>query len=369
MSFFSVTNDMAPANLSKHRRFIFSQKVVDLVQDQDTGVKGATLVPSTGSIEGTLKTLEESDSRNAIVYDSDGGKVLGVVSTVDVMVYFGGIRPQLEAAAASSIPSVAYTALLNRPVTTLIGLSRESRSLSVLYETDPLDSLLEVLCNLSHSVIVREDVKRGTDLTKEENLKIVEQLDVVKFLLAHVESLGDIMDNTAASLSFAVSRVSPPSSPSSGYHHVIANGLESDAKRAPPSVTTVHAEEQTLLALERMCQHKHTSLPVLQSSGEIHSVFSSTILRHIKASNMEFLLQPVIGYLQHILKGVPPAQTAFETFTLTTCMANITRHSFHRIFLVTRGMNVTGVIAATDILAVLRQDATDLEPANTPSAE
>jgi CBS domain-containing protein len=290
-----------------------------------SGLTIAAVLDSRGPVP-ALVTATDDESVEAILARLDQHKILAVpvrrketgefrsfLSITDLCTFIA-FRSYDPAHPDSTAHFVKETNL-KEPLTSVIGLTEEDQSLWTFKPDEPLGKAIEFFSKGVHRALVELGAGEYTVLT---------QTDVVKFLYANSDKLGEVMGKTVKDL------------------HLVQG-----------EVKTISHTATALEGFRKMTINSLTSICILgDDEVSMLDTLSQSDLKGIKTSNLRTVLQPVMTFLRGVRRfesevHTPTAAVGADT-TLYLTIGKLLAAKLHRIW-VCDGSKPIGVISLSDI--------------------
>jgi CBS domain-containing protein len=322
-----MIRSLTPPSDVIHQRLIFGSPLGNLVFDKTY----------LGEIDGEKCTVAEAvallSEHNYLalpVYRMET-EPKGLASAIQHKVYYGFISTYdvvvclVERLASQKYKDITecLTTLYALPCSVLIS-TPESSTLAVEEPTTLLRSVFNLFANPSrhiHRILVRQ---RRASPNEASSLRILEQEDVIRFLLCNADQLG-------------------------GFVYRSINDLEMLKDR---SIISITEKETALDACRKMVKEDVNALAIINSvGGNVVGTFSSTDVRGLTPENARLLDLPVCEYLKELHFGVQPSPViCVPGSQLYSVMAQAQMAGVFRVWVVNEMGIPFNVITLTDIL-------------------
>jgi len=283
---------------------MLSTTVDTLVVDK----KEVYVVQSTDTLQTALDTMQKHNILSLPVMDPSQN-ICGMLGIMDILVYVAW-APYFETGAQPE----GFTKL-DSPISSVLGLTSESRHIYVIEPSLPVERLATPFSNGLHRVLIKVNEQNG--------LKILSQSDIVRFLYKHRSELTPIVSKKLSTLN------------------------------CTKVVFSITDSESTLDGFKLMAIEKVPAVAVTNAStGEIIANLSASDLRGISSENISDVSLPVIDYLKK-RKGANNVKALVVTMenTLLDVMQLIVENKIHRLWIVESKEHPkpVGVVTLTDI--------------------
>jgi CBS domain-containing protein len=222
---------------------------------------------------------------------------------------------------------------LNEPVSSILGLSRETQSLPILQPTYPLLELLHAFTQRQlHRALVVD-----TTNTKETSVFVITQMDLVRHVLAFNHALGSVLD---LPLSAVLKR-----------HHL-----------HEPVTVSIHSTAWE--AFYMMVNHNTSAVAVLTGTGDMAAEVDASALRGLNKARLDQLTRPVLAFLRDRyggqLKKPMFVGEGGKRWTLEQCMNCMVRTGARRVW-VTSDDKLLAMVSVTCILHMFEDEIKALD--------
>ncbi|KAI8877990.1 hypothetical protein K501DRAFT_259434 [Backusella circina FSU 941] len=296
--------------------FISSNTVADVLNKVKPVSNNRPLydLPVTASVEEAFDLLLKQNILAVPIYqqqENEDKKYLAIVSAFDLLKLLG---TQLD-----------DKKVLEKQLVEAVGMTDESKHMTVLESTDSFVKLLEFfsLAHI-HRVLVKDSSNQYVMLS---------QMDMLRFLQANNHKLGSsVLDITVPDIR--------------QHHHTL---VRTDYKST--------AAECFLKLVQNLTQ---SALPILDNDqDEFIGEVSARDLRGITKDRWETLQKPIVMYLKESQGDLHLPFTCKDHFTLSQIMTSCVLRETYRLWWLDQNDTLKGVISITDILATILGVATN----------
>ncbi|KAI8366694.1 uncharacterized protein BYT42DRAFT_549776 [Radiomyces spectabilis] len=299
---------------SAHHSFISTKTVANVLSTiKQHPYRPLIDLPVRATIEETLDLLLAEDIISVPVYRCDNNKkhYITIVSALDLLKWLSN-HTDLETLQSTRD-------IMLSPLSEAIGMTDESSRLVTIRPTDSLESVIALLSNNSHRVLVQG----------ENTPVLLSQMDIVKYLHSHNHQLGAaILDLTVPTIvEKALAR----------RHH-------------DQSVISINFKTTALDAFVEMAHRQIGALPIVDDTDTLVADISPKDLRGLNRNRFDTLAKPVIIYLKTSHGELCPPFTCHERFTLSQIMAAFVLRKAQRIWWCNQDGRLNGVITLSDFL-------------------
>jgi len=265
----------------------------------------------TDSIETVLGKLCVHDLLSLPVVDSSN-KLMGMVSILDLLIFLSW-APYFQTGQIDE--STTELRNLNRPISQLLGLTTEGRSLWIVEPTMPLKSLIEPFSRDVHRVLVPQKDDEGKNA-----YRVLSQSDVVNYIYKNRHEVADKMSKTLSEL-----------------------GIQ------PKPVVSITSSTTALEGFKTMSLEKVTALAITDN-GKLVGNLSASDLRGLTRRRLHKVVTPVKHFLETMHGNVRDPLTTTLDSTLDQALSLIVTEGVHRLWIVDAQKEVIGILSLTDII-------------------
>lgn len=278
-----------------------------------------------------------------VVRKGDEARVLGLVNLVDIVtaVVFQPVFSEYDTdtdisdVSGEVMEAAQNIAVFERPVSSLIGISRESQEIWAFDEGDPLDRVLDTFSAGVHRALCRS-ARAG-----EPSLRLFSQTDLVR----HLRGLGALAPVFAR-----------PVNQTRGVRHLA--GL---ADGGGDAVIQLKASQTALTGFRRMMSPEGApvpALPLVGDDGRVVASLSLSDLRGFRADIFNLVLLPAREFLEFVRDPKAPHDAGPVTCRpdepLGDVIDRLLARRVHRAWVVGDRGQPVGVVSMTDVVAAVR---------------
>lgn len=302
----------------------FVEMLKEASVEQAVPLRRVAVLDDTNTVSEALKLLAEYGIQSAPVLDLVKRGFLGFVDVLDILSFIVSFF-QLGEVLDSSMLFARSQELFAHSITDVIGMSHRLTAVDIQKTTSLWDAI----------AIFQKGAHR-LPITNEDGVivNLISQTDVLRFLMTQRDYYDNLFESTLEDLKL-------------GRHHAV----------------TIHQDQTTLAALQKMQQGNISALAIVNSHNELVGNLSASDLKGTVIINddpgsepLGCLLLPILAFLhQNGKKGIEPFSCTHQT-TLGFIMEQMLNLGYHRVWVVDQSRHVKSVITMTDVMrAVIQQ--------------
>jgi len=245
------------------------------------------------------------------VIDSNN-KLMGMVSILDLLIFLSW-APYFQTGQIDE--STTELRNLNRPISQLLGLTTEGRSLWIAEPTMSLTSLVEPFSRGVHRVLVPQKDDEGKNA-----YRVLSQSDVVSYIYKNRHEVGKKMSIKLSEL-----------------------GIQ------PKPVVSITSSTPALEGFKTMSLEKVTALAITHN-GKLVGTLSASDLRGLTRRRLQKVVAPVKQFLEFMHGSIRDPLTTTLDSTLNEALSLIVTEGVHRLWIVNAQKEPIGSLSLTDII-------------------
>jgi len=299
-----------------------------LTANSMAGPKELITAPHNMTVEQALDLLNQHGIA-CLPVKSKKDKFVGIINLLDLVAHLSG---------NDELSKESQVELLKTPIIELLGLSDESKTLSVFEGADRLDAVLKYFVMGYHRALVFSDASKvqggGASGDRHYRWHILSQSDVVRFFSSHAEQEGGLPKHLVKILDL--------------------NMKELGLVRPDPEkqIVSISMNSSTIAAFRMMAEQGVTCLPILDNRGKLCGTLSSSDMIGMSKDKLGSLKLTVQEFLQvaHLTQS---QVTVLPTSTLGNALSLVSERDVHRAWIVENeeSLRVVGVISLSDIIS------------------
>jgi len=273
-------------------------------------------VLSTDSLETVLGKLCVHDLLSLPVQDPKTHQLMGMVSIIDLLIFIAW-GPYFESGEFNE-EKVTTLRQLERPVSQVLGLTVESRSLFVVEPEMPLTTLLKPFSSGLHRVLVpqKDDFGRTAH-------RVLSQSDVVSYIYKHRNEVKDLFSKKLSELGIT-----------------------------PKSVVAISSSSSALDGFKNMTCEKVPAVAIVDDKGKLVGNLSASDLRGMSSKRLKEAINPVLEFLSSNNGFVRKPVTISLDDTLETAYHRVVNEGLHRLWVVDSQEKPVGCLSLTNLIHV-----------------
>jgi len=237
---------------------------------------------------------------------------MGMVSILDLLIFLSW-APYFQTGQIDEATTELRN--LNRPISQLLGLTTEGRSLWIVEPTTSLKGLCEPFARDVHRVLVPQKDDEGKNA-----YRVLSQSDVVSYIYKNRHEVAGKMSKKLSEL-----------------------GIQ------PKPVVSITASTTALEGFKTMSLEKVTALAITDN-GNLVGTLSASDLRGLTRRRLQKVVAPVKQFLESMHGSIRDPLTTTLDSTLDQALSLIVTEGVHRLWIVDAQKEVIGILSLTDII-------------------
>ncbi|KNC98665.1 uncharacterized protein SPPG_06346 [Spizellomyces punctatus DAOM BR117] len=291
-------------------------------------------VKDSTTVEETFDVLLANDIQAVPVWSEDEKQFISIVDVLDLLTYTA-FQPVFDQELEDPSLIQQRADFLQHPVREAIGLTRESERVWTIDEDETILSLLTLMSNGIHRVLIPH--------TPHTTSRLVTQTDLLRFLFANNHHFDTILCIDANKIM----------NKQQSQHPAHENGIHG------LSCTTISMHSRTIQGFKKMRNEGVRSLGVVDEEGILVATLSASDLRGLNQSRLDQVLNPPLVFLRHVHGTLPPPHTCTQRFTLGQVIAYLLFQNLLRVFVIEGtalgNPKPVGVISMSDVCCVFEE--------------
>jgi len=269
---------------------------------------------STESLEVVLGRLNDHDILSLPVIDAQTHQIMGMVSIIDLLIFIAW-GPYFEHGAKGNDHATTI-GNLDRPVSQILGLTLESRTLFVVEPQMSLAALMRPFSSGLHRLLVPQKDDEG-----KRAYRVLSQSDVVNYIYKHRHEVKHIMFKRLSEL-----------------------GIQ------PKPVVSIYDTTSALDGFKNMTSEKVPAVAIIDKTGKLRGNLSASDLRGMNTKRLNEATKPVLEFLTAIHGAVRDPVTIGLDDTVEYAFGCVVNEDIHRLWVVDEYGKLTGCVSLTNLL-------------------